>query len=100
MWFSLFVPGLLFAIWIWPQLKMPRIWLTLFLLALIGTMVWVSMDLNEFIAARSSSNGSPRRVLYLVLSETDLPFVQLTIGFFAATLSSWQVPKRGNTEKE
>lgn len=88
MWLSIIVPILVGAEWIWPRLRAPKIWFRLFLLAFLGTMLWLGVDLYHYVEERGMSQSVGLRVIFLFLSETRIPALQLTFGFFIAGLFS------------
>ncbi|MCP4461431.1 MAG: hypothetical protein GY819_01385 [Planctomycetaceae bacterium] len=88
------VPGLVSAVLIWPQLRVPKVWFGLFGLVFVGTSWWVASDLSHFVETRSSSESMGLRTVYLFLSETGKPLLQLMCGFLAAAFISWKFPGR------
>ena len=83
-WFSIIVPTLGGAVWIWPQLRVPKIWFGLFFIAAVGVAVWLGMDLSEYAAEQRPSKNLALRTLFLFLSTTDIPALQLVCGLFTA----------------
>ncbi len=79
---------MLAAVWIWPKLRIWKVWLVVCLLATLGTVAWLLSDLNGFEAGAKSSNLG-MRLLYVALSETDKPLIQLALGSCFATLFSF-----------
>ena len=88
-WFSIFVPVLAAAVWIWPKLRSAKVWLVLFGVALLATALWVGNDLIHFVDVKKGSMENVGvRTLYLFLSEPDIPAPQLIFGFLVAALFS------------
>ena len=93
MWFSIIVPILVGAEWIWPQLRVPKVWFRLSWLALSGTVLWLGVDLYHYVEERGLSQSVGLRVIFLFLRETGIPALQLTLGFFIAGLFSSRFKK-------
>lgn len=55
---------------------------------------WVGGDLIRGVEARGSSGNIGLRVIFLFLSETGKPVLQLTIGCFLAAIISWVLASR------
>ena len=87
-WLSIFVPLLVAAVWIWPKVRLPKLWFGLFLLTSLATVIWVGNDLLHFLQVKGTWGQSGLRTLYLLLSEPDKPALQLIIGFLLAALFS------------
>ena len=94
----MFVPALVAAVWIWPKLRSPRVWFTLFVLAFLATAIWVGYDLTCFLQGKGSWGGVGLRTLYLFVSEPDKPVLQLIFGLFMAGLFSWIFNKPAATQ--
>lgn len=87
-WFSIFVPALLAAVWIWAKLRSPKVWFALALLSFLALVLWVGNDLLRFVEVKGSMENVGLRTLYLFVSEPDKPVLQLIFGFAMAGLFS------------
>ena len=93
---------MLCAVWVWPALRAPRFWAGVALTTLVVAGVWLGYDLSTFETQQASSSqntGSPNlwlRMLYVLLSETDRPVVQVTAGSILAALFSLRIGNSGN----
>lgn len=70
-----------------------KLWFGICLLAILGTAVWLSLDLSGFIQERGVSGGVGLRVLYNFVSEVDTPALQIILGSFLAAIFSWRASK-------
>ncbi len=70
------------------MLRVPKFWFRLGLVSLLGTAVWIGLDLREFLTRAAQPSKAGVRVLYVLLRETDMPAVQFTLASFAAGLFS------------
>ena len=95
-WFSALVPAFVAAVWIWPTLRLPTLWLTCFLLTLAGTALWIVSDLIGFLDTPAGSKGSLLRTVYLLLRDTDKPVLQCMLGTALAALFAGRLPRRPN----
>lgn len=89
-WFSLIVPACIAAVWIAPGLRIPKLWFGLCLATMLATTIWLGMDLYQFVTSRGGANGLPLRVLYVFLSQTGKPVLQLMLGTFLAGVFCWR----------
>jgi len=81
------------SLWIVPKLRTAKVWFALFLLVFLCSAGWIGVDLYQFTQARGSSKEMGLRTLYLLLSNTNLPALQCTLGFLMGALLSWQLGK-------
>ncbi len=88
MWLVFLVTGLPGAVWIWPALRVPKLWFSLCLASLLGTAVWLGLDLQDFLARTERPSRAGVRILYVLLRETDMPAIPFAIGCLAAGLFS------------
>lgn len=95
-WFSFIVPTLVAAVWIWPKLRIPKLWFGLCLATLIGTTIWLGSDLYGFVGDGGGAVDLPRRLLYVILSETGKPVLPLALGSCLAGLFCWNRSKQDN----
>ena len=87
-WFSFIVPTLVAAVWTWPRLRNPKVWLGLCLATLLGTTVWLGRDLYDFAGARGTTENLSLRALRVLLSETGKPVLPLMLGSALAAMIS------------
>jgi hypothetical protein len=95
------------SVWVWPRLRVPRVWFGLGLAALIAATVWLAVDLHNFVEARGTSEKAAVRILYTLLSAQDLPVLPLVLGSFMTGLISVrrvrtagsELPNTDSTEK-
>jgi hypothetical protein len=93
-WFSIIVPALVAAPWIWPRLRAPKVWLALFVVALLGTAIWLGVDSVRFVEARGTAKSVGLRVLFMLLSETGKPVLPVLCGSFLAAIFSQHLIKQ------
>jgi hypothetical protein len=87
-WFSILVPLMVAAVWIWPKTRSPKFWFGLFLLASLATVIWLGNDLIRFLQVKGTWDQIGLRAVYLFLSEPDKPVLQLVFGLLLAGLFS------------
>ena len=92
-WLAIIVPAMVSSVWIVPKLRTAKLWIVFFLLAFLGSAIWVGIDLYQFIDTQESSKGVWRRAIYLFLSENDIPALQFTFGALMAGLFSKRFAK-------
>lgn len=92
------VPVFIAAVWIVPSLRVPKFWFGLSLATILGTTIWLGLDLYEFVDSRGSAQGLPLRVVFVLLSETGKPVLPVILGSFLAGLFSRRFPKVAPTE--
>ena len=80
------MPTMVGTVWFWPVLRARRIWLGLSLLTILGTGIWLGIDLRTFLAGPGTVEQIPRRILYVLISETMIPVLPLTLSFTAAAI--------------
>ena len=80
MWFAWMVPGMLAAVWIWPRLRVTKIWFGLFLLVLVGTTLWLGLDLRQFFATDKPLELGSVRLAYSLFTASDTPVLPLMLG--------------------
>ena len=85
---SIIVPICVAAVWIWPPLRLPEIWLGISGTCLSGMMIWLGMDILRFIEIGGTLQECPIRIVYVLLGATDIPVLQLTLGSFLAGIMS------------
>ena len=90
-WLAIIVPLLAGAVWVVPALRVTRVWFAFFVLALLATTIWLGFDLYQFADSRDSINGAGLRTIYLFLSRTQIPALQLTLGMLTAGVLSWRL---------
>ena len=86
MWFALIVPGMLAAVWIWPELRIPTLWFGLCVVILMAAAVWLGMDLRQFLATRETSDKAIIRPLFTLYMSSDTPVLPLVLGSFVTGL--------------
>ena len=85
---SIIVPICVAAVWMWPPLRMPEIWLGISGTCLSGMMIWLGMDILRFIEIGGTLQECPIRIVYVLLGAIDIPVLQLTLGSFLAGIMS------------
>lgn len=75
------------------MLRATRIWFGLCSLVLLGATVWLGWDLNLFAQDGGTWDQFPLRLLYVLLSETGKPVVQVALGSLLAAVFSWRCVK-------
>ena len=85
---SIIVPICVAAVWMWPFLRLPEIWLGISGTCLSGIMIWLGMDILRFIEIGGTLQECPIRIVYVLLGATDIPVLQLTLGSFLAGIMS------------
>lgn len=70
------------------MLRVPKFWFRLGLVSVLGTAVWIGLDLREFLTRAAQPSKAGVRILYALLRETDMPAVQFTLASFSAGLFS------------
>jgi len=96
-WISILIPLMFLPVWLWPRLRLTRIWLGLSLFSLIALILWLVLDLRSFTASQGSLENLPARSLYLLLSGTGVPALQWICGCLVNLLFSMRFPSPGKT---
>ena len=78
-------------------MRVARVWLALFVLTFLGSIIWLGIDLYQFAESRDSINGAGLRTIYLFLSQTRIPALQLTLGMLMAAVLSWRLSRAAGT---
>ena len=88
-WISLFVPGMLFVVWAFPQSRNPNIWLLSFTIAIIGLAILVGNDLIGFFSQGGQLKHGFMRAIFAVVMSIEVPCIALAIG----SVSNWILSK-------
>ena len=96
MWFSIIVPLLVASVWISPALRAPKVWFGIFWVTLLGTIIWLGIDLSNFMAAQGKSEDIGLRLLFVLMRGSDIPVLQVTVGSLLAALVSWHFSTPSN----
>lgn len=91
-WMSLFVPGMLFVVWAFPQSRQPSIWLISFALAIIGLAAMIGIDLFGFLSDGGQLEHGFMRAVFAVIMETEIPYVALAVG----SVANWMISRRAD----
>jgi hypothetical protein len=79
-WLSLVLPAMFLMPWASKKMRLPKLWLAVFASALIGILIYVGIDLAQFFSNQGQANQGTMRVLFAVMSMTELPLIALAIG--------------------
>ena len=70
--------------WIWPALRKPKFWFAIALTTVVATTIWLSLDLREYMTAGGNAEKKHVKVIHTLVSNTDLPVVQIFLGSLIA----------------
>jgi uncharacterized integral membrane protein len=79
-WLSLVLPAMFLMPWASKKMRLPKLWLAVFASALIGILIYVGIDLAQFFSNQGQANQGTMRVLFAVMSMTELPLIAIAIG--------------------
>ncbi len=89
-WLGLVVPIMFLLIWAYPVLRARRIWLICLAVVSLVIAGFAGFDLQQYLAGGGATGDSFRRVIYKLVTMTDLPLVALWIGSVVNVLCcSW-----------
>ncbi|MEM7784974.1 MAG: hypothetical protein AAF623_16615 [Planctomycetota bacterium] len=94
-WIALIVPGMFLIPWASPASRRPLIWKLTGFAAIFTLICWLGIDLLSYLATDGLVGESPMRIIYAVLTLTDVPLLALILGSFLNWISfrkSWPIP--------